>query len=113
MKKAVVLPILLFCCALGTSQWQNAYEAKLHIDGTDTLRYRILYPNNFDSTKKYPLVLFLHGGGERGNDNEIQLVHGGKLFATDYLMERYPAIVIFPQCPKEDYWSKVEVDRSA
>ncbi len=113
MKTAMVLPLILFCFALGNSQWQNNYEAKLYIDGTDTLRYRILYPNNFDSTKKYPLLLFLHGAGERGNDNESQLIHGAKLFATDYLKERHPAIVIFPQCPKEDYWSKVEVDRSS
>ena len=39
------------------------------------LPYRILYPDNYDKTKKYPLVLFLHGSGERGNDNEKQLVH--------------------------------------
>ena len=34
------------------------------------LPYRILYPENYDKSKKYPLVLFLHGAGERGNDNE-------------------------------------------
>ena len=38
--------------------------------------YRILYPDHFDKTKKYPLVLMLHGSGERGNDNELQLTHG-------------------------------------
>lgn len=112
MKKIMLLPLILLYCTMGNSQWQSRYEAKMHIDGSDTLRYRILYPNNFDSTKKYPLLLFLHGGGERGNDNESQLVHGGKLFATDYLGERHPAIVIFPQCPTEDYWSRVRVDRN-
>lgn len=71
-----------------------------------------MYPKNFDKSKKYPVILFLHGAGERGNDNESQLVHGGKLFATDYLQEQFPAIVIFPQCPKESYWSNVDVDRS-
>ncbi len=71
-----------------------------------------MYPNNFQEDGNYPVVLFLHGAGERGNDNEKQLVHGGKLFATDYLQERYPAIVIFPQCPTNSYWSNVDVDRS-
>ena len=33
------------------------------------LKYRILYPKNFDKTKNYPLTLFLHGIGERGDDN--------------------------------------------
>lgn len=95
-----------------TAQWQSKYEQKTLVDGADTLRYRIMYPKNFDQSKKYPVILFLHGAGERGSDNESQLVHGGKLFATDYLQERFPAIVIFPQCSKESYWSNVDVDRS-
>ncbi len=43
---------------------------------SDTLPYRILLPLNYDASKKYPLILVLHGAGERGNDNEAQLVHG-------------------------------------
>ena len=35
---------------------------------------------NFDPHKKYPLILFLHGSGERGNDNEKQLMHGAIFF---------------------------------
>jgi len=42
---------------------------------TGKLNYRILYPNGFDKTKKYPVLLFLHGSGERGDDNEAQLAH--------------------------------------
>ena len=83
------------------------------IDGSDTLRYRIMYPKNFKEDGSYPVVLFLHGAGERGNDNERQLWNGGKLFATDYLQEKYPAIVIFPQCPTDSYWASVDVDRSS
>lgn len=111
-KNHILLAIALFFCTLASAQWQSKYEIKTLVEGTDTLQYRIMYPKNFDQTKEYPVILFLHGAGERGNDNESQLVHGGKLFATDYLQERFPAIVIFPQCPKESYWSNVEVDRS-
>lgn len=72
--------------------------------------YRVLYPKDFDASKSYPLHLFLHGAGERGSDNKAQLTHGSELFIK--MSEQYPAIVIFPQCPKDDYWADVIIDRS-
>lgn len=80
-------------------------------DGTQ-LPYRILFPENYDKQKKYPLILVLHGAGERGNDNEKQLVHGSKLFLDPVVRKTYPAIVVFPQCPQDSYWSSVTSDRS-
>lgn len=77
-----------------------------------TLPYRILYPENYDPAKKYPLVLFLHGAGERGNDNEKQLVHGVKTFLTPENRGNYPCILIAPQCAEESYWGSVKVDRT-
>jgi predicted peptidase len=77
-----------------------------------TLPYRVLYPDNYDKTKKYPLLLFLHGAGERGSDNEKQLVHGAKLFLTEGNKKNFPAIVIFPQCPEESFWAVIKVDRT-
>lgn len=94
------------------AQDKSAYDKEVFIENGDGLNYRILYPKNFDSEKKYPLVLFLHGAGERGDDNEKQLVHGSELFLNDENREKYPAIVVFPQCPKDDYWAKADVDRS-
>lgn len=78
----------------------------------DILPYRILYPDDYDKTKKYPLILLLHGGGERGNDNEKQLVHGAKLFLKDENRKAYHAIVLVPQCPEDSYWGAVNIDRS-
>jgi predicted peptidase len=78
----------------------------------NVLPYRVLYPDNYDKTKKYPLILFLHGAGERGKDNEIQLVHGAKLFLTEENRKKFPAIILFPQCPRESFWAAVSVDRS-
>ncbi|MBC7891897.1 MAG: dienelactone hydrolase family protein [Sphingobacteriaceae bacterium] len=77
----------------------------------NVLPYRILFPKNYDRTQKYPLVLFLHGAGERGADNEKQLTHGGKLFLDEKARTDFPAIVVFPQCPPESYWSSVKIDR--
>eukprot|EP01035_Chromulina_nebulosa_P065799 gene65799-90028_t len=85
------------------------YEKKWLINGTDTLPYRLLLPKNYDSSKKYPFILFLHGAGERGNDNASQLIHGGSLFLRDSIRDKYPAIIVFPQCPPNSYWSNVKI----
>lgn len=70
----------------------------------DTLNYRLLFPDA-DTLRKYPLVIFLHGSGERGNDNDAQLKWGVENFATDENMKLYPAFVIAPQCPESAGWS--------
>ena len=77
-----------------------------------TLPYRILYPANYDKTKKYPLLLFLHGAGERGNDNEKQLSWGAKLFITEESRKNFPAIIVLPQCPEESFWAVTKIDRT-
>jgi predicted peptidase len=68
-----------------------------------------LLPDNYDPAKKYPLVLFLHGRGESGNDNEKQLTHGAKFFLIDSIRKNHPAIVAFPQCAANSYWSNVVI----
>jgi predicted peptidase len=82
----------------------SIFQKRIYVVGRDTLRYRILYPDNYKARKKYPVLLFLHGSGERGSDNELQLVHGGRLFAGDSVRKKHKAIVIFPQCPKDSSW---------
>lgn len=85
---------------------------KEFVSGENVLPYRILYPENYDKKKKYPLVLVLHGGGERGTDNDKQLTHGAKLFLKEENRKAYPAIVVFPQCPQDSYWASADIDRS-
>ncbi|WP_197414346.1 prolyl oligopeptidase family serine peptidase [Lacimicrobium alkaliphilum] len=88
----------------------NAYKALVFSHQGETLPYRILYPLNFDPEQSYPLVLFLHGAGERGDDNLAQLTHGAELFAREAIQREYPAIVVFPQAAEEDYWANVDVN---
>ncbi len=94
---------------LVTAQDFSAFEAKRHIHQGDTLPYRILYPEGYDPEGSYPVLFFLHGAGERGNDNEKQLTHGGQLFLNEETRQGFPAIVIFPQCPSNSYWSNVDI----
>ena len=69
----------------------------------ETLKYRIHVPANLPAGKKVPLILFLHGAGERGDDNVAQLKHG----VTDLIrfgMTNGEAVVIAPQCPAGMQW---------
>ena len=91
---------------------RDRYESRTYSDSGDRqLPYRLLKPANYDAQKKYPLVLFLHGAGERGDDNWKQLVHGMRDFASDSVMKEYPCFVVAPPCPTGKRW--VEVDWSA
>jgi predicted peptidase len=76
------------------------------------LPYRILYPDNFSPQQRYPVIFFLHGAGERGSDNEVQLTHGADLFLQPDFRKNQQVIVIFPQAASEDYWANVDVDRA-
>lgn len=102
--------LLLMCMSVTHAQDYSHYQKKHFIAGDDTLPYRLLLPLKYDPTKKYPLVFFMHGAGERGSDNEKQLTHGGQLFLREDVRKDYPAIVVFPQCPRNSFWSNVAFD---
>jgi predicted peptidase len=105
--------IFLLVSAAAYSQGFSLFEKRTFISSKgDTLPYRILYPEGYDKTKKYPLVLFLHGGGERGTDNEKQLTHGVKLFLESDNRKKFPCIVIAPQCMMDSFWPSAKYDRA-
>lgn len=70
-----------------------------------TLNYRKLEPLTVEAGKKYPLVIFMHGKGERGDNNKSQLTFAGRLFTTAASREAFPAYVLFPQCPSQYFWA--------
>lgn len=71
--------------------------------------YRFFAPRNVNPDKKYPLVVFLHGAGERGRDNFIQLVanKGAVVWAQPGHQALHPSFVLAPQCPPESSWTGV------
>lgn len=108
MKRILSLIIIVVFSLNATAQQQALYKKHLYIVKGDTLRYRLMLPDHYDPSKKYPLVYFLHGAGERGSDNEAQLINGGNLFSGDSVRKNFPAIVVFPQCPQNSFWSNVK-----
>ena len=73
-------------------------------DGTHfPFQYVKYLPKNYDESQKYPLVFFLHGAGERGEDLDVACRHGYMKYVREEGRE-YPFIFIAPQCPLEKYW---------
>jgi len=106
---------LLFCVSPHFSFAQSSSrfsKEKFVGEKGDTLLYRQLFPDA-DTMRKYPLVIFLHGSGERGNDNEAQLKWGVMNFATDQNMVLHPAFVIAPQCPEKISWSNFSREKNS
>lgn len=66
------------------------------------LQYLLYLPDNYGAQKRWPLVLFLHGSGERGDRIDRVKKHGPpKLVAAG---ERFPFILVSPQCPMDHRW---------
>ncbi len=107
--RTVILLLVLACPLLSRAQ---AFEARYFHRNNDTLPYRILLPEQFEPQKKYPLIVFMHGAGERGKDNKRQLTHGGRLFTNDTVRKNFPAIVVFPQCPANATWAVMNFSRN-
>ncbi len=73
--------------------------------------YRLAVPEKVEEGKVYPLVLFLHGAGERGDDNKKHLKHGitSILAGAEKLNE--PCFLIAPQCPAELWWADLDAEK--
>ena len=102
--KIIMALILSVLTTTNLFSQQSLFSPMKYSNGKgDTLNYRLLSPD-FDPLRKYPLVIFLHGSGESGDDNLAQLQWGVSNFATDYNLKMHKAFVIAPQCPKNQTW---------
>ena len=123
--KKVIAPLFLLISALAFSVNAAADEAGTycmykdikstyqHITEEDTLirmPYHVYVPQNYDKSKKYPIVVILHGAGERGYDNQVHVNNTFLFNMASMYHERYPAIIILPQCPDDGWWSGIYTD---
>lgn len=84
------------------------FEAQMFEDGQGgKWPYRLLSPKDYDAKKKYPLVLFLHGAGESGSDNGLQLKNVVRAFEHPSNMDKFPCFVVAPQNPQNMKWADV------
>lgn len=77
------------------------FSAGSYTNADGVLPYRLFVPANYQSTNKYPLVMFLHGVGERGTDNMVQVTTtiGFLNFISQSNQAAHPCLLVAPQCP--------------
>jgi predicted peptidase len=106
---ALLLPLVSLWPHPANSQEQPGTQtaARLDADVNIELGYLIYLPKDYDQQEQWPLLLFLHGAGERGDNLDMVKVHGPpKLVAAGQDM---PFIVVSPQCPAGRWWEPVEL----
>jgi predicted peptidase len=81
----------------------------------DKLPYRFFSPQSYDNRKKYPLVLWLHGGAGRGTDNLKQIsggnTVGSHVWTSPKNQRKNPCFVVAPQCPGTKLWATLDTAR--
>lgn len=82
-------------------------DRTLTLNGS-TYKYQVFLPENWSPIKKWPIILFLHGAGERGSDGLLQ-TEVGMPSAIRKDRSRFPAIVVMPQCPLARWWAEPEL----
>jgi predicted peptidase len=70
---------------------------------SDSLLFRLSLPKDYDSSGTFPLLLFFHGAGERGDDNVSQMNLISDFIESD-LFQKQSSFVVLPQCPAGEKW---------
>ena len=79
---------------------------KIQFSEYKTIKYIVRYPKNYNDERKYPVLLFLHGAGTRGND--INLLKESPFFKITGEIEDFPFITVAPQCHAETWFDIFE-----
>lgn len=109
MKSVRLLLLLLFAASNNAfaAEPDSQKAAKLDTLVKVQMNYLLNLPKDYDKQDSWPLLLFLHGAGERGDDLELVKVHGPpKLISQG---KQFPFIVVSPQCPKDRWWEPIEL----
>jgi predicted peptidase len=109
-KTSIVSPVILLALLVGScattsgpAQEPRGFITKTMEVGGESRTYVVYVPDDYTPAKQWPLVVFLHGMGERGSDGLIQSEVGiGSAIRRN--SERFPCIVVMPQCPKDKIW---------
>ncbi len=74
-------------------------------------RYQVFIPAQWNPDEQWPVISFLHGGGERGDDGVRQLDKG----LPEILREKpdFPAVVVMPQCRRRTWWGDPAMETQA
>jgi predicted peptidase len=111
--RTVIVPSILFIGlpAIGKATETGFLDRTVKI-GAETYRYQVFVPRDCNKRQKWPVILSLHGAGERGNDGFVQ-TEVGIGTAIRRHVDRFPAIVVMPQCRKNVWWTEEAMQAQA
>lgn len=103
---------ILLAAACNPEGLADTFEARVYRNARqEAMPYRLYVPANYDERKKYPLILWLHGGAGRGSDNRKQINEGNSVGATVWTrhenQSKHPSFVVAPQCPDDKMWTSI------
>lgn len=106
-----ILLILLYAATLATApsfaEDVTQTPKRLSVQIPVEMDYLLYLPKDYDSKESWPLILFLHGSGERGSDLELVKKHGPPKLINEG--KEFPFIVVSPQCRKDVWWEPNEL----
>jgi predicted peptidase len=123
VRSGIIFLFLLCSCSHAAGQERIAppgvvkaeppFRKKMYTDKKGAkVPYRLFVPPGYDSSKKYPLIFWFHGGSGRGSNNEAQISKenekGSHVWTTADNQATLPALVLAPQCPERENWSSPE-----
>ena len=95
--------LLLLAAPAPAQRVETGFLDRLVTVAGQNWRYQVYVPGTYATARRWPVILFLHGAGERGTDGLLQTTVGlGPAIRRD--AARYPAIVVFPQAPADSQW---------
>ena len=102
LTKRTMIPLSFFACLLTASfAFAGDFVSKTLTDADGDHKYQVYLPNNYSAQKKWPVMVFLHGAGERGTDGQLQTQVGlGAVLKTQ--PQAFPFVVLFPQCEDKE-----------
>lgn len=104
--------MLLLTWPARVRQDDELFQNRSIMMGPTEYRYRVFVPKRWSRKKKWPMMLFLHGAGERGDNNTAQARVGiGPAILRQ--QESFPFVVVLPQCPAGRWWTDLEMQALA
>lgn len=111
---------VVLICLVAPSRSQAApderypeFQFRRHKEEGGVLPYRLLVPRDVRPGQSYPLVIWLHGSGEKGTNNRLQLHPPlSETFLADAARTKHPCFVMVPQCPSDASWTGVAINKA-
>lgn len=108
MPRSLLLLAALFMCShRSIADDSGLSPQRLNVQVQVQMDYLLYLPKDYESKEAWPLVLFLHGSGERGTDLELVKKHGPPKLISEG--KEFPFIVVSPQCKKDFWWEPTEL----